>query len=189
MVSLHPVDDQTICEKTAHVCRAAFPKGSLPVRLRDELGPLFEDAQFIGVFSRRGRSALSPGRLALVSVLQFVEGLSDRQAADAVRGRVDWKYALGLDLTDAGFDFSALSEFRAWLVQADADRLLDLMPQRLREVGLVKAGGRQRTDPTHVLAAIRTVNRLELVGETMRAALGALAAAAPDWPAPLIEQQ
>ncbi|WP_260413986.1 IS1182 family transposase [Sphaerisporangium siamense] len=185
---MRPVQVHKIPEETVRVCRAAFPKGSLSVRLRDGLGPLFEDDQFTGMFSRRGRPGLSPGRLALVSVLQFAEGLSDRQAADAVRGRIDWKYALGLDLADPGFDFSVLSEFRSRLVEAGADRLLDLMLQRLRKAGLINAGGRQRTDSTHVLAAIRTVNRLELVGETMRAALSALAVAAPDWLAPLIEQ-
>jgi transposase len=142
---------------------------------------VFDDAQFNTLFSGRGRPALSPGRLALVSVLQFAEGLSDRQAADAVRGRIDWKYALGLELSDAGFDFSVLSEFRSRLAGGHGDLLLDLLLQRLNDAGLVKAGGRQRTDSTHVLAAIRTVNRLEMVGETVRAALSALAAAAPDW--------
>jgi transposase len=171
------------------VCRAAFPKGSLCIRIRDALGPVFDDGQFSALFSGRGRPALSPGALALVSVLQFVEGLSDRQAADALRGRIDWKYALGLELDDAGFDYSVLSEFRARLAGGHGDLVLDLLLQRLREAGLVKAGGRQRTDSTHVLASIRTVNRLELVGEAVRAALTALAAAAPDWLAQRLDPQ
>jgi transposase len=76
----------------------------------------------------------------------FVEGLSDRQAADAVRGRIDWKYALGLELTDPGFDHAVLSEFRTRLVEGNAERLLlDTLLQRLREQGLMKAKGRQRT--------------------------------------------
>ena len=130
----------------------------------------------------RRRPAVSPARLALVSVLQFAEGLSDRQAADAVRARIDWKYALGLELTDTGFDASVLSEFRARLVDGDAaQRLLEGMLERLRERGLLIAGGRQRTDATCVVAAVRELNRLELVTETMRAALEALAAAAPTW--------
>ncbi|MDP9866022.1 IS1182 family transposase [Streptosporangium brasiliense] len=187
-MSLRPIEDHDIPEETARICAAAFPKGSLPIRLRDALGQVFRDAEFIGMFSRRGRPAVSPGRLALVSVLQFLEGLSDRQTADAVRGRIDWKYALGLELTDPGFDFSVLSEFRSRLIEAGPDRLLDLMLLRLQAAGLVKAGGRQRTDSTHVLAAIRAVNRLELVGETMRAALAAVAIVAPNWLAPLIEQ-
>jgi transposase len=167
---------------TTQVARAAFPTGCLAIRVRDALGELFDDAQFAGLFATRGRPALSPARLALVSVLQFAEGLSDRQAADAVRGRIDWKYALGLELTDTGFDASVLSEFRARLAADDqAERLLQLMLTRLRERGLLARGGRQRTDATHVLAAVRELNRLELVTETLRAALEALAAAAPAW--------
>ena len=167
---------------TAEVARAAFPKGCLAIRVRDALGELFEDAQFAGLFAVRGRPAVSPARLALVSVLQFAEGLSDRQAADAVRGRIDWKYALGLELTDTGFDASVLSEFRARLVDGDAaQRLLERMLDRLRTQGLLVRGGRQRTDATCVLTAVRELNRLELATETLRAALQALAAAAPEW--------
>ena len=171
------------------MCRAAFPKGSLCTRIRDALGPVFDDAEFASMFPRRGRPATSPGRLAVVCVLQFVEGLSDQQAADAVRARIDWKYALGLELDDAGFDFSVLSEFRARLATGDIDHVLNLLLRRLRDAGLVRAGGRQRTDSTHVLAAIRNVNRLELVGETVRAALAALAVAAPDWLAPHLKPE
>jgi transposase len=162
---------------TAQVARAAFPKGCLAIRIRDALGELFDDGQFVGLFGVRGRPALSPGRLALVSVLQFAEGLSDRQAADAVRGRIDRKYALGLELADTGFDASVLSEFHARLAVDDqAERLLGQMLARLREQRLLARGGRQRTDATHVLAAVRELNRLELVTETLRAALEALAA-------------
>lgn len=124
------------------------------------------------MFSERGQPAQSPSLLAFVIILQFAEGLTDRQAADAVRGRIDWKYALGLDLTDPGFDFSILSEFRARLVaEAAEDRLLTPLLKLFQARGLLKAGARQRTDSTHVLAAIRQLNRLELVGETLRAAL------------------
>ena len=112
------------------------------------------DGQFVTLFLRRGQPAEAPGRLALATVLQYVEGLSDRQAADAVRGRIDWKYALGLSLTDPGFDHTVLSEFRSRLIDGGAERLLlDTLLRRLREQGLVKAGGRQRTDSTHLLAA------------------------------------
>jgi transposase len=103
-------------------------------------------------------------------VLQFAEGLSDRQAADAVRSRIDWKYALGLDLADTGFDASVLSEFRARLAADDQAERLQQMLARLRERGLLVRGGRQRTDATRVLAAVRELNRLELVTETPRAA-------------------
>lgn len=114
--------------------------------------------------------------------MQFVEGLSDRQAAEAVRARIDWKYALSLELTDPGGDASVLCELRARLVDGDAGPLLlEAMLSRLKERGLLKARGQQRIDSTHVLAAIRTLNRLESVGETLRAAPNGVATVAPDW--------
>jgi transposase len=181
-MSLHPEDPPSPPEETRRVARAAFPRGTLCLRIADALGPVYQDGQFAALFPRRGQPAAAPGRLALATVLQFVEDLSDREAADAVRGRIDWKYALGLALTDPGFDHTVLSEFRTRLVEGGAERLLlDALLERLRERGLVKARGRQRTDSTHVLAAVRTLNRLERVGETLRAALNELAAAAPGW--------
>jgi transposase len=121
-------------------------------------------------------------RLALVSVLQYVEDLFDRQAADAVRGRIDWKYLLGLDLTDPGFDFSILSDFRARLISGQAEqRIFEGRVSRLSEGGWIKKRGIPRTDSTHVLAAVRRLNRLELLGETLRAALNAVAEEDPDW--------
>lgn len=103
------------------MAHAAFPKGNTYLRLRDELGPLYEDRDFAALFPRRGQPGLSPGLLATMTVMQFLENLSDRQATDAVRARIDWKYALGLELTDPGFDFSVLSEFRARLVAGSAE--------------------------------------------------------------------
>lgn len=168
--------------ETQKVAQAAFPNGSLVMRMRDELGSIYSDDQFQDLFPERGQPAQSPALLAFVTILQFTEGLTDRQAADAVRGRIDWKYALGLELTDPGFDFSILCEFRARLVADGAeDRLLTLLLKHFQERGLLKAGGRQRTDSTHVLAAIRQLNRLELAGETMRYVLNQLAQIAPEW--------
>jgi len=89
-------------EQTAQVAKAAFPKGCVAMRVRDGLGPLFADEEFAAAFGARGRPGASPGQLALVTVLQFAEDLTDRQAADAVRGRIDWKYALGLELAGPG---------------------------------------------------------------------------------------
>src|SRR5512135_227346 len=123
-MSLHPQLDYPIPEETRRVAHAAFPAGNLCLRIADELGNLYRDDQFADLFPDRGQPALAPARLALASVLQFVEGLSDRQAADAVRGRIDWKYLLGLELTDPGFDFSVLCEFRARLATGGAERLL-----------------------------------------------------------------
>jgi transposase len=114
--------------------------------------------------------------------MQFAENLSDRQAADAVRSRIDWKYALALDLTDPGFDASILTEFRARLISGSRELLLlTTLLDLFRNQGLLKQRGKQRTDSTHVLARVRDLNRLEFVGETMRAALNALALAAPAW--------
>jgi transposase len=111
-----------------------------------------------------------------------MEALSDRQAADAVRARIDWKYALGLELSDPGFDHTVLSEFRTRLVDGQLELLLlDSLLERAQMLGLLKQRGRQRTDSTHVLASVRTMNRLERVGETLRAALNALAVADPAW--------
>jgi len=123
-MSLRPQPVGPVPRETARVARAAFPAGHPYLRLADELGALFTDALFAGVYSPHGRPVLAPWRLALVTVLQFAEGLSDRQAADAVRSRIDWKYVLRLPLTDAGFDASVLSEFRARLLDGTAERVL-----------------------------------------------------------------
>ena len=158
------------------------------MRIREELGEVYADARFAAAFGVRGRPGISPGQLMMASVLQFSENLTDRQAAEAVRDRMTWKYALGLELDDPGFDPSVLSEFRSRLVAGDLTSLaLDALLERLAGLGLVKAGGRQRTDSTHVLGAIRELNRLELAGESLRAALEALAAAAPGWLAGVID--
>ena len=165
---------------TRRVAEAAFPCGNDYLRLRDELGPLFRDADFADLYSHRGQPAYSPARLALVTAMQYMENLSDRQAAEAVRARIDWKYALALPLSDAGFDSSVLCEFRKRLLRGSAEeRLLDGIIERLNDAGLVKKRGRQRTDSTRVLASVRELSRLELVGETMRAALNELSEKAP----------
>ncbi len=181
-MSLQPSSIPPVPAQTAAVVRAAFRRPPLAVRLRDEFGAVYADTDFAALFPARGQPALPPWRLALVTVRPFLEGLSDRQAADAVRARIDWKYALGLELSDAGFDYSVLSEFRSRLVAGGAEQLLlDRLLEHAAARGLVKARMRTRTDSTHVLAAVRVLNRIELVGETLRAALNALAAAAPEW--------
>jgi transposase len=181
-MSLKPTPTDPVPEATARVARAAFRRGNPLLKLRDELGTIFADADFADLFPKRGRPGLAPWRLALVTLLQFREDLSDRRAAEAVRARIDWKYLLGLELDDPGFDASVLCEFRARLVEGGAEeRLLGELLEACQARGLLKARGRQRSDATHVLAAIRALNRLELVGETLRAALNELAAVAPDW--------
>ncbi|MGB3206883.1 MAG: transposase [Crinalium sp.] len=181
-MSLHHQLINPVPEETQRVALAAFPKGNLYITMRDELGTLYSDWDFEALFSTEGQPACCPWRLALTCIMQYMENLSDRQAAEAVRSRIDWKYALGLELTDAGFDFSVLSEFRSRLIAGGVEQLLlDKLLEKCQQLGWLKARGKQRTDSTHVLGAIRTLNRLECVGETLRAALNALAVVAPDW--------
>jgi len=179
---LHVMEIGAVPEETVRVARAAFRRGHPYLQLRDRLGTFYTDEAFAALYPQRGQAALPPWRLALVSVLQMLEGLPDRQAADMVRSRIEWKYLLGLELTDPGFDYSVLSEFRDRVLAGGAEaHLLDQVLARLAEADLFVPGGRQRTDSTHVLGAIRVLNRLEVVGETLRAALNQVAAVLPDW--------
>ncbi len=130
---LRPQPVGSFPDETACIAYAAFPKRRPYLRLADELGSLFTDETFAALFPSHGQSAFAPWRLALVTILQFAEGLADRPAADAVRSRIDWKYVLRLALS------------------------------------------------THVLAAVRALNRLEVVTEAMRQTLNSLAVVAPDW--------
>ncbi len=167
---------------TARTARAAFPKGHPYLAAADALGEVFTDETFTALFPRRGQPAFAPWRLALATLLQFAEGLSDRQAADAVRARLDWKYVLRLELDNAGFDALILCEFRCRLAAGEAEWLLfEAVLAWARTGQLLRARGRQRTDSTHVLAAVRALNRIEIVGETLRHALECLAVALPDW--------
>lgn len=107
-----------IPEETARLARTICPKGTLYMHIRDQLGIIYENESFASLFSTRGQPAEAPWRLALVCIFQFIEGLTDRQAAEAVQQRIDWKYALALELSDPGFDFSVLSRIsrtpRCW---------------------------------------------------------------------------
>jgi transposase len=160
----------------------------LPVAVRDQFGELFADAEFAAAFGASGPKGWSPGRLGLVTVFQMAENLTDRQAAEAVRDRLSWAYALGLSLEDTGFDHTVLCEFRTRVVAHGLEeRVLDLLLARLKEKGLVGAGGKQRTDSTGVISAVRDLNRLELAGESVRALVEALSSAAPHWLAQVID--
>jgi transposase len=182
MMSRYQAHNFEIPEETVAVAQAAFPKGNVYMTMRDRLGPLFNDADFAALFSWQGQAGKSPGLLAMVTVMQYMEGLTDRQAAEAVRSRIDWKYALGLGLKDAGFDYSILSPFRARLLAGGQESLLfDRIVERLKEQGLLKDKAQQRTDSTHVLAAVRDLNRLACVGEALRRVLDDVARIAPDW--------
>src|SRR5215469_2446736 len=168
-MSLHPHVIESVPAETARVAHAAFPKGHPYLTFRDVLGTIFQDEDFATCFPRDGHPGLPPWRLALVTIMQFRENLADRQAAEAVRARMDLKYLLGLALTDPGFDFSVLSEFRQRLIEHDAEhRLFTLLVAKLSERGYIKKRGIQRTDSTHVLAAVHLFHRAELLGETVR---------------------
>ena len=112
------------------------PKGTLIMRLRDRLGSLYQDEDFMSLYPPTGQPAYEPWRLALILVFEYLEGLTDRQAAEAVRSRIDWKYGLGLELSDAGFDASLLCEFRARLLAHEAsERLLDVLLEQCKARG------------------------------------------------------
>ena len=137
---LHPESISPVPEITARVAKAAFPKGNRYMRLRDELEGVYNDEDFAELYPDRGQSALAPWRLTMILIMQFLENLSDRQTADAVRGRIDWKYALSLELEDDGFDFSVLSEFRDRLIEGGREKqILDKMLSKFGELGLLKS--------------------------------------------------
>jgi transposase len=172
-----------IPEATAAAVKAAFPKGNLYVDLHAELGVIYDDNLFADFYADRGHPVeIAPWRLALVTVMQYIEGLTDRQSADAVRRCIDWKYALSLELTDSGFDFTLLHDFRQRLLLHDgAQRILDTLLDTCKTRGWIKTRGKQRTDSTYVVAAIRRLYYLECVQEAMHYALNQLSEAAPQW--------
>lgn len=181
-MSMKPSGLEPIPEDTRLLVQRLIPKGTPVTRLRDALGPIYSDAPFAHLFAKRGRPAEVPWRLALVTVLQAMEGLTDRQAAQYVRTRIDWRYALALPLSEEGLDASILSDFRTRLVQAQAsDLVLEPIVQLARERGYIKAGGKMRSDSLAIVAQVRALNSLESVGESMRATLNAIAEQEPDW--------
>jgi transposase len=176
--SFPPIPDATV-----RVAKAAFKrKGSIYLTIGDRIGTLFDEVDFSDLYALDGAPAIAPNLLALVVVFAFIEDLSDREAADAVLSRIDWKYALHLSLTDPGFDQSVLHDFRQRLLRNEAAlRLFDRVLARLAELGLVRKRGKQRSDGSYVLAATHQLSRLELVSETMAVALEALADYRPQW--------
>jgi transposase len=94
IMTLHPTEIWVIPEEIARIARATFPKGNVYMKMRDTLGQLYFDSELLSLFRCDcGQPAYSPAKLALISIMQFAEGLTDRQAAEAVRSRIDWKYA------------------------------------------------------------------------------------------------
>jgi transposase len=181
-MSLNPQRNQAIPEETVRLVQIVLPEGNIYTRLRDRFGSCYSDEQFEGLYAKVGQPGYSPWRLGLVSIIQYMEELSDRQVAEAIAVRLDLKYLLGLELEDRGFHYSILSEFRERVISGGVEaELLDTLLALLAEAGLLKQRGRQRTDSTHVVGAVRQLNRWEMLGETMRAALNDLAVVAPQW--------
>jgi transposase len=172
-----------IPEETASLARDLYDNDNVYVTMRDKLDLWYKDSDYASLFtSTQGRPVESPGRLNLIMVMQYAEGLTDQQAAEFVRSRIDWKYALGLAMKDRGFHHSLLSDHRQRLIEGGMEQqLLNDMLKRFQECDLLKERSRQRTDSTQVLASIRELNRLELLGETMRYALNSLAVVVPNW--------
>lgn len=161
-MTFHAPPVPPVPDATAAATIAAFPNGNPYLSLREELGTLFTDELFADWFAPVGAPVeVAPWRLALVLILQELELLADRQAADNVRRCLDWKYLLSLELTDPGFDHTLLHDFRERIVTNQAEQqLLDTLLHAFKARGLLKARGRQRTDATHVLANVRTLNRI-----------------------------
>lgn len=179
-----------IPEETYRVAHSIYPQGNLIMQIRDELEGLFTDEMFADLYPDQGCPALSPQRLVLSLIFQYVAGYSDRQTTEAIRDNISWKYGLCLDLEDRGFDHSVLSEFRDRLLEGQAlNRIFDTILGHLSEKGLLKGSKKQRTDATHILASVRNLNRIELVGETMRVTLNRLAQVAPNWLSKIITQE
>ena len=181
-MSLKPNPINQIPKETIRISKAVFPKGNRYILLRDTFGDLFDTSDFQHLFSKEGKPAENPARLALITILQFAEQLSDERAADAVRSRIDLKYLLALPLEDPGFDSSVLCEFRARLTFGNNELLLfNKLLERFHAHKLLRERGKQRTDSTHVLTAVHALNRLSYAGQTFRNALNVLATVAPEW--------
>ena len=123
-MSMRPRRKHGVPEATAQLARTVFPKGNIYMAMHDNLGGIYEDEHFADLFGARGNPAEEPWRLALLTVIQYVEDLSDSQAAEAVRSRIDVKFALELELEDTGFDASVLCKFRQRLVAGSAEQRL-----------------------------------------------------------------
>jgi transposase len=171
-MSLKPKPVGPIPEDTLKLGQQLLSETDLMRQIGDKYANLVKDEDFASMYSVTGQPGLSPARLALVSVLQAMEHISDRQARAMVRTRIDWKYALHLPLSYGGFDASVLSEFRDRLVNNEAQRkIFDALLERLKAEGLLKGRGLQRSDSLLIVGAVRDLNRLELVMETLRLAL------------------
>jgi len=181
-VSLTPKPIGPIPEDTLLVGQQVLSEDNLYRIIGEQYAEVVKDEDFADFYSHTGQPGYSPARLSLITVLQAMEHLSDRVAIHMVRTRIDWKYALHLPLNDPGFDPSVLCEFRGRLVEGEAERkFFDALLEKFKEKGLLKGRGMQRTDSLQLLGAVRVLNRLELVMETLRLVLESMVKADVEW--------
>ncbi len=177
--------NRDIPDSTRQIGQMLFEPNNIYRQIGDRFDEIFPDEEtFRPMYARGGRGAEPPLLMALVTVFQMMEKVPDRQATEWVVSRLDWKYALHLPLEYKGFHFTDLLAFRKRLLQHQQERILfDQLLGRLKELGLLKAGGKVRTDSTHVLALMERLSRMELVTESLRVATLAIQEAAPEWAA------
>lgn len=169
-------------EETGRIGGILLEEKSTYRLIGDQLFEMLKEADFADLYPAEGQPGLSPVILAFVTAFQFMEKLPDRQAAESLRMRVDWKYALHLPLEYGGFDFSVLSEFRDRLIEGKAEgRVFEKLVEQIREMGLIKERGKQRTDSIAMLTKVRNLSRLELVVETLRLVVGELVKVNREW--------
>ncbi len=142
----------------AALCRQLVPEGSVEAFLADHRRELFRDEMFEDLFrSRRGRPSVPADVVASVMVLQALEGLSDRDAARALRDRISWKVACGLALTDEGFDYSVLTYWRTRLRTSERpERIFDAVRSVIDATGVLKGKTRRALDSTLLDDAVAT---------------------------------
>jgi Transposase DDE domain/Transposase domain (DUF772) len=169
-------------EDIGEIGRRVLREGDPYRVIGEQLADIVSDEQFAGLYEGRGRAAISPSLLALVTIFQFLEDLPDREAARQVGVRLDWKYALHLPVGYAGFDFSCLCYFRRRLVAHEQSRLLfEAILARVRVSGFLQKSGKQRTDALGVVGAVRELSQLETMTEAVRLALRALREVDGSW--------
>lgn len=181
-MSLKDLFPKSIPEATRAVVEQFLSEDSVYWLVGQEGDQIIRDADFEDMYSDEGRPGINPVVLSFVTVFQYLEKLPDRRAAEMVRVRLDWKYALRQELDWSGFNYSDLCNFRKRLLENEKERLIfDRVVTYLQERGHIKARGKQRTDSTYILGNVMYLSRLEIVWETIRLAVSALISADAPW--------
>jgi Transposase domain (DUF772) len=181
-VPLQSVPIPPLPADSAHAAKSVFNIENLYVAIGDQLDSLCADLRWDDVNAFGDMPAQTSFILAMVTVFQFAENVPDSQAADAVRMRMDWKYALHLPMDYPGFPSSELGAFRQGLSGNKAgQRVFQQMLAHLAKLGLLRSRDKRQADVGHVLAAVETLSRVEKVTEDFSLALEALADRDHDW--------